>query len=75
VTKASTHSSVSETIERLQETVREMDLDVLAIIDHSDAAVQVGLTMQMAELLISDTDAPHQGEPKEGQWSTQKEQH
>jgi uncharacterized protein (DUF302 family) len=64
VTKASHHSSVSETIERLQETVRERDLDVFALIDHSDAAMQVGLTMQELELLLFGTDVPHQGEPK-----------
>ena len=66
VTKASSHSTVSETIERLQETVRERDFDVFALIDHSNAAEQVGLTMQEAELLIFGTDAPHQGELKEG---------
>jgi hypothetical protein len=43
---------------RLQETVRERGLDVFALIDHSGAAEQVGLTMQEAELLIFDT-APH----------------
>ena len=48
-----------------QQTVRERDLDVFALIDNSDAAVQGGLTMQEAELLIFGTDAPHQGEVKE----------
>jgi uncharacterized protein (DUF302 family) len=38
--------------------VRERGLDVFALIDHSGAAEQVGLTMQEAELLIFDT-APH----------------
>jgi len=52
--------------ERLQETVRERGLDVFALIDHSGAAERAGLTMQEAELLIFGTDAPHQGEPKEG---------
>ena len=75
VTKASPHSSVSETIERLQETVRERSLDVFTLIDHSGAAEQVGLTMQESELLISNTDAPHQGEPKDDLWSAQKELH
>ena len=43
---------------RLQGTVRESGLDVFALIDHSGAAEQVGLTMQEAEFLIFGT-APH----------------
>lgn len=50
-------------------------LDVFTLIDHSPAAEQVGLTMQESELLISNTDAPHQGEPKDDLWSAQKELH
>jgi uncharacterized protein YndB with AHSA1/START domain len=38
--------------------VRERGLDVFALIDHSSAADQVGLTMQEAELLIFGT-TPH----------------
>lgn len=59
VTKVSPYASVSETLDRLQETVREKGLDILALVDHSGAAGQVGLTMQEAKLLIF-------GSPKAG---------
>jgi uncharacterized protein (DUF302 family) len=59
VTKASPYPSVSETFERLQETVLGKGLDVFALIDHSGAAEQAGLEMQEAKLLIF-------GSPKAG---------
>jgi uncharacterized protein (DUF302 family) len=59
VTKVSTYTSVSETLERLRETVREKGLDEFALIDHSGAAERAGLEMQEAKLLIF-------GSPKSG---------
>jgi len=58
-TKISPYSSVSETLERLRETVRQKGLDVFALIDHSGAAEQAGLEMQEAKVLIF-------GSPKAG---------
>ena len=59
VTKASPYGSVSETLERLRETVREKGLDEFALIDHGGAAERVGLKMQEAQVLIF-------GSPKAG---------
>ena len=59
VTKVSPYATVSETLDRLQEVVREKGLDIFALIDHSGAAGRVGLTMQEAQLLIF-------GSPKAG---------
>ena len=59
VTKVSLYASVSETLERLQNTVSEKGLDVFALIDHSGAAERVGLEMQEAKLLVF-------GSPKAG---------
>jgi len=59
VTKASPHGSVTETLERLRNEVRERGLEEFALIDHSGAAERAGLTMQEAKLLIF-------GSPKAG---------
>ena len=59
VTKASPYPSLSETLDRLRETVGQKGLDVFALIDHSGAAKQVGLEMQEAKLLVF-------GSPKAG---------
>lgn len=44
--------SVEETLERLQEVIRNRNLTLFAHIDHSGAAKQVGLTMQETHVLI-----------------------
>lgn len=44
--------SVAETQDRLQAAIKAHNLAVFARIDHSDAAKQVGLTMQEAQVLI-----------------------
>lgn len=59
VTKESSYGSVTETLERIRETVREKGLDVLALIDHSGAAERAGQEMQEAKILIF-------GSPKAG---------
>jgi uncharacterized protein (DUF302 family) len=59
VTKTSPYPSVSETLRRLRETVREKGLEEFAFIDHSGAAERAGLEMQEAKLLIF-------GSPKAG---------
>ena len=59
VTKTSPYPSVSETLLRLREAVREKGLEEFALIDHSGAAKRVGLEMQEARLLIF-------GSPKAG---------
>jgi len=59
VTKASPYPSLSETLDRLRETVGQKGLDVFALIDHSGAAKRVGLEMQEAKLLVF-------GSPKAG---------
>lgn len=58
VTKASRYS-VSDTLQRLEATVRARGLTVFAVIDHSGEAERVGLTMPPAKLLIF-------GSPKAG---------
>jgi uncharacterized protein (DUF302 family) len=59
VTKASPYPSVSETLDRLRETVGQKGLDIFALIDHGGAAERVGLKMQEAKLLVF-------GSPKAG---------
>ena len=59
VTRSSPHGSVSETLDRLRETVREKGLEEFALVDHSGAAEKAGLAMQEAKLLIF-------GSPKAG---------
>jgi uncharacterized protein (DUF302 family) len=44
--------SVPETLARLKELVQARGISVVAEIDHSGAAAQVGLTMRPTELLI-----------------------
>src|SRR6266700_2080218 len=44
--------SVEETLERLQEEIRNRKLTLFAHIDHSGEAKRVGLTMQEAHVLI-----------------------
>jgi uncharacterized protein (DUF302 family) len=61
VTKMSPYSFVSETLERLRETVREKGLEEFALIDHSGAAEQAGLEMQEAKLLVF--GSPRAGTP------------
>ena len=61
VTRASAYPSVSETLRRLRETVREKGLEEFAFIDHSGAAERVGLEMQEAKLLIF--GSPRAGTP------------
>src|SRR2546421_11736685 len=51
--------SVEETLERLQEAIRNRKLILFAHIDHSGEARRVGLTMQEAHVLIF-------GSPKAG---------
>src|ERR671912_1697455 len=58
-TKDSPYPSVSETLERLEEAVREKGLQTFAVVDHSGEAERVGLRMQEAKLLIF-------GSPKAG---------
>jgi uncharacterized protein (DUF302 family) len=50
---------VSETVERLERTIRAKDLAIFALIDHSGEAAKIGLKMQEAKLLIF-------GSPKAG---------
>jgi uncharacterized protein (DUF302 family) len=59
VTKASPYTWVSETLQRLWETVREKGIEVFALVDHSGAAQRAGLEMQETKLLIF-------GSPKAG---------
>lgn len=59
VTMASPHDSVTETLERLRNVVRERGLKEFALVDHGGAAERAGLTMQEAKLLIF-------GSPKAG---------
>ena len=59
VTKESPYPSVSETLQHLQEAVRQKGLKVFALIDHSGEAEHAGLEMQEAKLLIF-------GSPKAG---------
>jgi uncharacterized protein (DUF302 family) len=59
VTKASPYTSVSGTLQRLRETVREKGLEEFALIDRSGAAQRAGLEMQETKLLIF-------GSPKAG---------
>jgi uncharacterized protein (DUF302 family) len=61
VTKVSPYSSVSETLERLRETVHEKGLEEFALIDHGGAAEQAGLKMQEAKLLVF--GSPRAGTP------------
>jgi uncharacterized protein (DUF302 family) len=60
VTKASRYS-VSDTLERLEATVRARGITVFAVIDHSGEAVRVGLSMPPAKLLIF--GSPRAGTP------------
>jgi uncharacterized protein (DUF302 family) len=59
VTKDSPYPSISETLKRLEEAVREKGLQTFAIVDHSGEAERVGLQMQETKLLIF-------GSPKAG---------
>jgi uncharacterized protein (DUF302 family) len=59
VTKDSPYSSVSETLERLEEAVRRKGLGIFAVVDHSGEAKRVGLRMPDTKLLIF-------GSPKAG---------
>jgi uncharacterized protein (DUF302 family) len=59
VTRDSPYASVSETLERLQEAVREKGLLTFAVVDHSGEAERVGLRMPETKLLIF-------GSPKAG---------
>ena len=59
VTKDSPYSSVSETLERLEEAVRKKGLRIIAVVDHSGEAERVGLRMPDTKLLIF-------GSPKAG---------
>ena len=61
VTKTSSFGSVSETLERLRQTVQAKGLEEFALIDHSGAAERVGLAMQEAKLLIF--GSPRAGTP------------
>jgi uncharacterized protein (DUF302 family) len=58
VTKPSKYS-LSETVERIQQTLRAKGLTLFAIVDHSGEAAKVGLKMQDAKLLLF-------GSPKAG---------
>ena len=51
-TKDSPYPSVPETLERLEEAVREKGLQTFAIVGHSGEAERVGLQMQETKLLI-----------------------
>ena len=59
ITKDSPYASVSETLERLEEAVRQKGLQKFAIVDHSGEAERVGLRMPETKLLIF-------GSPKAG---------
>jgi uncharacterized protein (DUF302 family) len=59
ITKDSPYASVSETLERLREAVRQKGLLTFAVVDHSGEAERVGLKMQETKLLIF-------GSPKTG---------
>jgi uncharacterized protein (DUF302 family) len=52
ITEDSPYPSVSETLERLEEAVREKGLQTFAVVDHSGEAERVGLQMQETKLLI-----------------------
>ena len=52
ITKDSPYISVSETLERLEEVVRQKGLQTFAVVDHSGEAERVGLQMQETKLLI-----------------------
>ncbi len=60
VTKASRYS-VSDTLARLEATVRARDLTVFAVVDHSGEAERAGLTMLPARLVIF--GSPRAGTP------------
>jgi uncharacterized protein (DUF302 family) len=61
MTQVSPYSSVSETLQRLRETVCEKGLEEFALIDHGGAAERAGLKMQEAKLLIF--GSPRAGTP------------
>jgi uncharacterized protein (DUF302 family) len=46
------HHSVDETVERLQNTLRERGLTLFALVDHSGEAEKVGLHMPPTKLVI-----------------------
>ncbi len=59
MTLDSPYASVSETLEHLEEAVRDKDLQTFAIVDHSGEAKRARLQMQETKLLIF-------GSPKAG---------
>ena len=59
MTLDSPYASVSETLEHLEEAVRDKDLQTFAIVDHSGEAERARLQMQETKLLIF-------GSPKAG---------
>jgi uncharacterized protein (DUF302 family) len=59
VTKDSPYTSVSETLERFEEAVRQKGLRTFAVVDHSGEAERAGLRMPETKLLIF-------GSPKAG---------
>ena len=61
ITKDSPYPSVSETLERLEEAVRQNGLQTFAVVDHSGEAERVGLQMQETKLLIF--GSPEAGTP------------
>jgi uncharacterized protein (DUF302 family) len=58
VTARAAHS-VDETVERLKELLRQKEIPLVALVDHSGAAAEVGLALAPTKLLIF-------GNPKAG---------
>lgn len=52
LTRVASPRSVEETVERLQSILKERNLQVFALIDHSGEAEKVGLKMRPTKLLI-----------------------
>jgi uncharacterized protein (DUF302 family) len=61
ITKDSPYTSVSETLERLEEAVRRKGLRTFALVDHSGEAERAGLRMPETKLLIF--GSPEAGTP------------
>jgi uncharacterized protein (DUF302 family) len=59
IVNLATHSSVDETITRLQSMLQEKGVQIFALIDHSGEAKRVGIEMRPTKLLIF-------GNPKAG---------
>jgi len=61
ITKDSPYTSVAETLELLEEAVRQKGLRIFAVVDHSGEADRVGLRMRETKLLVF--GSPEAGTP------------